>query len=278
MNHRQQVAAMHARELAKAKQQLLLKVNQYIQEVRAEGGTAEVTPQIQRLIELDKYRLRDVQRMQQIASDPQKVQDYVYTENAQGIPISGEKAVERYARYASSPIYREPVKPARQEEVMLDNTAETIAQSFVDLKAYGEFEQFLTDVINSPTTAIDESWWRTTHVNWDAPDYRGDRDYGKEKMAEENRQNIYEMRAALQALVAREGIQAVAQRINDNYTELQEASIIAAIGYAGNAASALQTVLKIFMSSDRQPGVIRHRMSDMQDVIEGQFDYDDNEE
>ena len=54
MNHRQQVAAMHARELAKAKQQLLLKVNQYIQEVRVEGGTAEVTPQIQRLIELDK--------------------------------------------------------------------------------------------------------------------------------------------------------------------------------------------------------------------------------
>ena len=41
MNHRQQVAAMHARELAQAKQQLLLKVNQYIQEVRAEGGSAE---------------------------------------------------------------------------------------------------------------------------------------------------------------------------------------------------------------------------------------------
>ena len=218
MNHRQQVAAMHARELAKAKQQLLLKVNQYIQEVRAEGGAAEVTPQIQRLMGLDKYRLRDVQRMQQIASDPQKVQDYVYAENAQGIPISGEKAVERYASYASSPIYRESVKPARQEEVMLDNTAETVAQSFVDLRAYGEFEQFLTDIVQSPTTAVDESWWQTRHVNWDAPDYRGDRDYGKEKMVEENRQNIYEMRAALQALVAREGVQAVAQRINDNYT------------------------------------------------------------
>ena len=278
MNHRRQVAAMHARELVQAKQQLLLKVNQYIQEVRAEGGTAEVTPQIQRLIELDKYRLRDVQRMQQIASDSKKVQEYVYAENAEGIPISGEKAIERYARYASSPIYRGTAKPARQEEVMLDNTAETVAQSFVDLKAYDEFEQFLTDVVKSPTTAIDESWWRTMHGNWDAPDYRGDRDYGKEKMVEENRQNVYEMRSTLQALVAREGVQAVAQRINDNYTELQEAAIIAAIGYAGNAASALQTVLKIFMPSDRQPGIIRHRTSDMQDVIEGQFNYDDNEE
>ena len=277
MNHRQQVAAMHARELAQAKQQLLLKVNQYIQEVRAEGGSAEVTPQIRRLIELDKYRLRDVQRMQQLARDPQKLQEYVYAENAQGVPISGEKAIERYASYATSPIYREPTKPARQEEVMLDNTAETVAQSFVDLKAYCEFEQFLTDVIQSPTTAIDESWWRTMHVNWDAPDYRGERDYGKEKMVEENRQNISEMRAALQALVTREGVQAVAQRINDNYTELQEASIIAAIGYAGNAASALQTVLKIFMPDDRQPGVTRNRMSDMQDVIEGQFNYDNEE-
>ena len=277
MNHRQQVAAMHARELAQAKQQLLLKVNQYIQEVRAEGGSAEVTPQIRRLIELDKYRLRDVQRMQQLARDPQKLQEYVYAENAEGVPISGEKAIERYASYATSPIYREPTKPARQEEVMLDNTAETVAQSFVDLKAYCEFEQFLTDVIQSPTTAIDESWWRTMHVNWDAPDYRGERDYGKEKMVEENRQNISEMRAALQALVTREGVQAVAQRINDNYTELQEASIIAAIGYAGNAASALQTVLKIFMPDDRQPGVTRNRMSDMQDVIEGQFNYDNEE-
>lgn len=277
MNHRQQVAAMHARELAKAKQQLLLKVNQYIQEVRVEGGRAEVTPQIQRLIELDKYRLRDVERMRKIASDPQKVREYVYAENAQGIPVSGEKAVERYASYASSPIYRARVKPARQEEIMLDNTAETVAQSFVDLKAYGEFEQFLNDVIHSPSTTIDESWWGIMHTNWDAPDYRGDRDYGKEKMVEENRQNIYEMRAALQALVAREGVQAVAERINDNYAELQEASIIAAIGYAGNAASALQTVLKIFMPSDRQPGVTRNRLSDMQDVIEGQFNYDDEE-
>lgn len=275
MNHRQQVAAMHARELAKVKQQLLFKVNQYIQEVRADGGNAKVVPQLQRLISLGSYRLRDVQKMREIASDPKKVHDYVYAVNASGEPISGEKAVERYARYATSPIYREP---AKEVDMMVDNVATTVEQSFVDLKAYGEFEQFLTDVIHSSTTAIDESWWRTMHVNWDAPDYRGDRDYGKEKMVEENRQNIYEMRAALQALVAREGVQAVAQRINDNYTELQEASIIAAIGYAGNAASALQTVLKIFMPSDRQPGVIRHRMSDMQDVIEGQFNYDDNEE
>ena len=59
---------MHARELAKAKQQLLLKVNQYIQEVRADGGNAEVVPQCvmckkcdRLLVTLKKYRIMFMQ-------------------------------------------------------------------------------------------------------------------------------------------------------------------------------------------------------------------------
>lgn len=276
MNHRQRTAAMHARELRQAKEQLLIKVNEYIQDVRSEGGTAEVTPQLQRLIDLDKYRLRDVQRMQRMVADPNKVKEYVYAENSSGVPISGEKAIERYASYATSPIYRDTPKPAKELDVMLDNVAETVQQTFVDMNAYGQFEQFLHDVISSPATAIDDSWWHTMHPEWDSPSYRGDRNYGKEKMVEGNRGNIYEMRAAFQSLVSKEGVQEVARRINDNYAELQEASIVAAIGYAGNAASALQTVLKIFLPLDRQPGNIRHRISDMQEVIEGQFeDYEE---
>lgn len=276
MNARQQQAALHARQLRQAKDQLLIKVNQYIQEVRSQGGSAEVTPQLQRLIGLEQFRQRDVQRMEQMIADPQKMRDYVYAENAQGVPISGEKAIERYASYASSPIYREVEKPAQQLDVMLDNAAEEVQQTFVDLNAYGQFEQFLHDIVSSPSTTVDEEWWHMLHPEWDSPSYRGDRDYGKEKMVADNRGNIYEMRAAFQNLVSRDGVQAVAQRINDNYAELQEAAIVAAIGYAGNAASALQTVLKIFLPEDRQPGNIRHRIADMQEVIEGQFeDYEE---
>ena len=271
MNHRQQVAAMHARELAQAKQQLLLKVNQYIQEVRAEGGNAEVVPQLQRLISLGSYRLRDVQRMRQIASDPDKVAEYVYAVDASGTPISGEKAVERYARYATSAIYREP---AKEIDMMVDNVAITVEQTFVDLNAYQQFESFLHDVLSSPE-AVDDSWWRIAHPDWDSPGYRGDREYGKVEMVKQNMDNILEMRSALKNLIEKEGVHEAAKRIADNYAKLQEASIIASIGYKEAAGSAIQDVLLILFPLDKQPGNIRHRISDMQDVYEGQYDYND---
>lgn len=272
MNHRQQVAAMHARELANAKQELLLKVNQYIQEVRAEGGNAEVVPQLQRLISLGSYRLRDVQKMRQIASDPKKVQEYVYAVNASGDPISGEKAAERYARYATSPIYREP---AKEVDMMVDNVANTVEQIFVDLNAYQQFESFLHDVLSSPDNTIGDSWWHIAHPEWYSPIYRGDRNYGKVEMVKQNTNNILEMRSALKNLVEKEGVHEAAKRIADNYAKLQEASIIASIGYKEAAGSAIQDVLLILLPSDRQPGNIRDRMSDMQDVYEGQYDYND---
>lgn len=272
MNHRQQVAAMHARELANAKQQLLLKVNQYIQEVRADGGNAKVVPQLQRLISLGSYRLRDVQKMRQIASDPKKVQDYVYAVNASGEPISGEKAAERYARYATSSIYREP---AKEVDMMVDNVATTVEQTFVDLNAYQQFERFLYDVLSSPDNTIGDSWWHIAHPDWDSPSYRGDRNYGKFEMVKQNMDNILEMRSALKNLIEKDGVHEAAKRIADNYAKLQEASIIASIGYKEAAGSAIQDALLILLPSDRQPGNIRHRMSDMQDVYEGQYDYDD---
>lgn len=272
MNHRQQVAAMHARELSQAKQLLLLKVNQYIQEVRAEGGNAEVVPQLQRLISLGSYRLRDVQKMRQIASDPKKVQDYVYAVNASGEPISGEKAAERHARYATSPIYREP---AKEVDMMVDNVATTVEQTFVDLNSYQQFESFLHDVLSSPENTIGDSWWHIAHPDWYSPGYRGDRNYGKVEMVKQNMDNILEMRSALKNLIEKEGVHEAAKRISDNYAKLQEASIIASIGYKEAAGSAIQDVLLILLPSDRQPGNIRHRMSDMQDVYEGQYDYND---
>lgn len=272
MNHRQQVAAMHARELAKAKQQLLLKVNQYIQEVRADGGNAKVVPQLQHLISLGSYRLRDVQKMRQIASDPKKVQDYVYAVNASGEPISGAKAVERYARYATSPIYREP---AKEVDMMVDNVATTVEQTFVDFNAYQQFESFLHDVLSSPENTIGDSWWHIAHPELDSPSYRGNRDYGKVEMVKQNMDNILEMRSALKNLIEKVGVHEAAKRIADNYAKLQEASIIASIGYKEAAGSAIQDVLLILLPPDRQPGNIRRRMSDMQDVYEGQYDYND---
>ena len=94
-------------------------------------------------------------------------------------------------------------------------------------------------------------------------------------MVKQNMDNILEMRSALKNLIEKDGVHEAAKRISDNYAKLQEASIIASIGYKEAAGSAIQDVLLILLPSDRQLGNIRHRMSDMQDVYEGQYDYND---
>lgn len=268
MNHKQQVAAMHARDLRIAKDDLLIQINSYINKVSSEGGRTEITPQLSRLVNLDKYRARDVAKIQQLVSNPDKLQEYIYAENAAGYPISGEKAVERYVKAVESGF----VRPAKEKEIMVDNVAETMRATFVDESALNEFQDFLRHVMTDPSGSIDESWWRIAHSDWYTVGYRGSHDYGKAEMLKENASNVFEMQDALRALIERDGIQKAAQRIKDNYEVLQEQSIKASIGYKGNAADGLQQVLRILLPEDRQPGNIRHRIADMQEVYEGQFD------
>lgn len=271
MNHKQQVAAMHARELRIAKDDLLIQINNYIQKVRSEGGRTEITPQLARLVNLDKYRARDVAKIQQLASSPTKLEEYIYAENAEGYPVSGEKAVDRYRRALESGF----IRPAKEEEVMIDNVADTMRATFVDESALNDFQIFLRQVMTNPSGVIDESWWRIAHLDWYTAGYRGNHDYAKAEMLKENASNVFEMQDALRALIDRDGIQKAAQRIKDNYEALQEQSIKASIGYKGNAADGLQQVLLMLLPEDRQPGNIRHRIADMQEVYEGQFDYEE---
>lgn len=270
MNHRQQVAAMHARELANAKQQLLLKVNQYIQEVRAEGGTAEVTPQIQRLIELDKYRLRDVQRMRKIASDQKNVQEYVYAKNAQGQVISGEKAIKRYQSYQNSAI----AKPADQFKKTIETFIDTVQDMFVDMSAYNEFTRKLNALVNQDINEPTDEEWFVTHGSYLSR-------LKNPKMIEEskkwfmhlNHDYTKEMEKAFNTLLEQEGAKEVARRINENLTKIMEAAVIVAIGYKEQAGSAIQDVLLIFA-----PRATREQIRSMQELYDGQFGPNDNEE
>lgn len=262
---------MHARELRIAKDDLMVQINNYINNVRSEGGRTEITPQLARLVNLDKYRARDVAKIQHLASSPDKLEEYIYAENAEGYPISGEKAVERYARAVSSGF----IRPAKEAEIMVDNVAETMRDTFVDESALHEFEYFLRRVMTDPAGTIDESWWRIAHGNWYTAGYRGEHDYAKAEMLKENASNVFEMQDGLRTLISRDGIQKAARRIKDNYEALQEQAIKACIGYKGNAADGLQQVLLMLLPEDRQPGNIRHRIADMQEVYEGQFDYEE---
>ena len=270
MNHRQQVAAMHARELANAKQQLLLKVNQYIQEVRAEGGTAEVTPQIQRLIELDKYRLRDVQRMRKIASDPKNVQEYVYAENAQGQVISGEKAIKRYQSYQHSGIAR----PADQFKKSVETVIDTVKDMFVDMNAYNEFARKLNALVNQDINEPTEEEWFVTHGAYLARlKNPKEIEASKKWFMYLNRENTRDMERAFNTLLEQEGAKEVARRINENLTKIMEAAVIAAIGYKEQAGSAVQDVLIILA-----PRATREQMQSMQELYDSQFEYNDYEE
>ena len=91
-------------------------------------------------------------------------------------------------------------------------------------------------------------------------------------MAKENAGNALEIRNAIYRLIAMEGEAAAAKRIQDNYGELQEAAVMAAIGYKDAAASGLQSVLKILLPSAVHDRAMRGAISTMQDTIESQWD------
>lgn len=274
MNQRKKLAAMHARELRYAKDALMTSINRQIQSFKRDGYEAQVTPQILTLLNTQNYRKRDVQKINRLVANPDKLKDYILASNAEtGEIVSGKKAIERYNRYATSKIR----KPAKQMDVMIDNVVDSVADSFVDESVLNEFTDLLQSIAFNPNT-VSEDWWQLAHPNWYEHGYRGNIEYAKRQSVTGNSSNIIEMRNALTHLVDVEGAQSVADRISSNYESLQESAIIASIGYKNNAASALQSVLKILLPSGVHSSAMYGRVSDMQSAIEGQYDYEDYEE
>lgn len=272
MNSKQMTAALHAKALRMAKDDLLMKVNYQLQQYREQGYVVEAAPQIQRLISLDKYRLRDYERIQELSANSEKLREYIVAMDPQtGELASGERAITRYGQYKLSSIYH----PPKELDVMMDRVTDTIETPFVDESVLHQFRQFIGELISSPQTAVSDDMKYALHPEWrkynDAKLF-----YATNEMAKENAGNTLEIRDALETLVEREGVAEVVTRITNNYAALQEECETAAIGYRHDASMALQHVLKIFLPSDSQPGNIRHRMSDMQDAFDGQ--YEDYEE
>ena len=91
-------------------------------------------------------------------------------------------------------------------------------------------------------------------------------------MVRDNVSKLFEIKAAIQRLISMEGEKEAARRIQENYGELQDASLTAAIGYEAAAASALQSVLKILLPSAVHDRAMRGSISTMQDTIESQWE------
>ena len=275
MNDRQRLAAVHARALRQAKQMLQQILNEEMQQQRKHGYKVSAAPQIQRLLGLEQYRLRDYNKIMSLANDSNKLREYVVSVNPEtGELVSGEAALSRANRRAGRAAARASVnaEPAKEVDIMVENVSDTIGDTIVDVSVLQQFLTFVNDLVLRPNTALSIHDMRRESANWLASGYRGSGDYGAQEMAKENAINVLEIREAIARLISMEGDTAAAKRIKDNYDELQEAAIMAAIGYKDAAASALQSVLKILLPSAVHDRAMRGAISTMQDTIESQWD------
>lgn len=263
MNHKQQVAAMHARELRVAKDDLLIQINNYIQKVRSEGGRTEITPQLARLVNLGKYRARDVAKIQQLASNPTKLEEYIYAENAEGYPVSGEKAVDRYRRALESGF----IRPAKESEIVFDNFKGTVQDMFVDMSAYNEFERKLNALVQQDINEPTEEQWMFAHGNYLARLHSAKEiDESKRFFMWQNRENVRDMEHAFNVALSELGEKELAQRIFNAGQTILENAIYAAIGYNEQAGHSVQAVLMVF-----QPSATRKMAVDLQETYESQY-------
>ena len=275
MNDRQRLAAVHARALRQAKQMLQQILNEEMQQQRKHGYKVSAAPQIQRLLGLEQYRLRDYNKIMSLANNPNKLREYVVSVNPEtGELVSGEAALSRANRRAGRAAARASVdaEPAKEVDIMVENVSDTIGDTIVDVSVLQQFLTFVNDLVLRPNTALSIDDMQREHPNWFASGYRGSVDYGAQEMAKENASNVLEIREAIARLISMEGDTAAAKRIKDNYDELQEAAIMAAIGYKDAAASALQSVLKILLPSAVHDRAMRGAISTMQDTIESQWE------
>lgn len=259
MNAKQRSAAQHARELRYAKDSLLQAVNRQIQSVKSQGLNAEVTPQIQRLLDVQQYRARDVQRMNRLANSPEKLKEYILSYDSEtGEVFSGEQAIERYNRYAVSKI----AKPAREEQVVADNFVDAVSQQFVDDTAYQAFAGQLDAFMAGDYAGISESDWgnlKTEHDrNW---------------VARSNQNNVQAIRTALNRAIERRGLLNVMRAINTHPRLMDDLTAAAASGYREKAGAALSEILEIF-----NPDGSALDMGDMQSTYESQYEDSDFEE
>lgn len=281
MNNRQLEAARHARELASAKRDLMRHVNQQIQEAKGRGYETRVAPQLVRLMGVKGYRKRDIQAINRMIQDPDKLSEYVAVfEPTTGELISGGEALERYSRYEQSAIYHAaPVEEIPSEvERTLTNFVETAQEAFPDDSVYQQFVSYLDRAIDQDTTIADDSFWKLSHDTIDtyqsghsktANGIQSSKSYWMFK----NRDKIQEINSALVRLINLEGEQSVVERLRDGGEEIIEDVVVAAIGYNENSSRAVQSILNVLL-----PSSVKNRAMAMGDVADIADDFEDFEE
>ena len=272
MNNRQLEAARHARELASAKRELMQAVNKQIQEAKCRGYETRVAPQLVRLMGIKGYRRRDIQAINRMVRDPDKLSEYVVVfEPATGELISGGEALVRYSRYQKSAIYKAPpVEEIPSEaERTINNFVETIDDVIHDDGTYKAFEEIIMKAIEQDTSIADFERWCIEHPSMADP-RKSQKDilHSMVYWLYINQDNSKEMQNATIALKNAEGEAEVARRIIASGETVLDAAITAAIGYQENSGRAIQTVLNVLL-----PKATRDRAMSMQGVVDSADDF-----
>lgn len=276
MNNRQLEAARHKRELNSAKRELTAKVNQQVQSAKGRGYETQIAPQLLRLLGIKSYRKREVQSMNRLINDFDKLSEYIAViDPSTGELVSGGEALERYSRYEQSAIYHrvEPEEIPSEAERTVNTFVETADDVIHDDSAYKEFEAIVMKAIEQDTSIADFNRWCIEHPSMADP-----RKSHKEILRSMvywlyiNRDNSMEMQSSLYRLESAEGYNEVARRIQAAGEPLLDSAITAAIGYQENSGRAIQDVLKVLL-----PTATRERamaMQDLTDFADGFEDFD----
>lgn len=257
MNRRQAEAARNARELSLAKRQLINKVNQQVQQSKASGYKAELSPQLLRLIGIKQYRKRELQSINRLVSDDAKLSEYISViDPATNELVSGGQAEERYRRYQSSGIYHavERDELPKEADIIISNFISEAEKAFVDDTVYREFMSTLNSLLNGDFTVVPESVWREEHAGiFETRVRHGERkassvDHSREHFVRDvNQYNLTDIESAVARLIDEEGTEEVIRRMAEAGENLIDSLWRAGIGYPSKAAKATQQILLVLL-------------------------------
>ena len=283
MNSRQLDAKRHARELASAKRELMRKANQQIQFAKSKGYETEIAPQLVRLLGVKSYRKRDIQMMNKLIKNTDKLSEYI----AEVDPITkdvvaGGQAFNRWIDYINSGIYKEKDERVygitdvsqipTEAEITLRNFVEETEKAFTDDSVYQQFMSTLDKLMNGDTTVADDSMWQMLHpgifiTNNGKSRSASSIQHSKEHfMRDIDQYNVHDIQSAVNRLIAAEGVESVVRRLHDAGENIIDALIVAGIGYQEQAGSAVQAVLTVLLPDETRQRAMA--MGDLPDMVD----------
>lgn len=284
MNSRKLAAKIHARELASTKRELMYRTNQQIQSAKSKGYETEIAPQLVRLLSVKSYRKRDIQMMDKLIKNSDKLSEYIATlDPVTKDVVSGGQAFNRWVEYINSGIYKETTDERvygitdvsqipTESEITLRNFVEETEKAFLDDTVYHEFMNTLDKLMNGDTSVADDSMWQMLHpgifiTNGGKTRSASSIQHSKEHfMCDIDKYNVHDIQSAVNRLIAAEGVESVVRRLQDAGENIIDALIVAGIGYQEQAGSAVQAVLTVLLPDETRQRAMA--MGDLPDMVD----------